>query len=99
LEAYDKEQAEIRATEGLFFLSGLPECLLHFEAEIERELKRRIKGVEPTADWVGKLGAAGACLLQFKATHDRLRRAASVPAARGRPQPRRTAVKPSHRSA
>ena len=62
---------EIWHTDGIFFLTGLPEILLYFQAEIDREFRRRAEGAA-WGDFGENLAATETCLRAFKAAHDKL---------------------------
>jgi transcriptional regulator with XRE-family HTH domain len=77
LAEQDRQTAETRTRRGLFFLSGLPEQLLGFQAEIDREFQRRMK-VGPGVKALPDLRATRACLREFQAMNERYRRAAEA---------------------
>ena len=67
---FSVEQEKIRRTDGMFFLTGLPEILLYFQAEIDREFHRRAEGA-PWGDFGESLAATENCLRAFKTAHDK----------------------------
>ena len=80
LAEQDKKREDREAKGRRFFLGGVSELLLSFQAEIEREFKRRTKGNELMERLLRGPDLAKECLLEFKATEEDYHRKADASA-------------------